>query len=78
MVIFPYHGIVKIIIKALKERLIKLDFSTLKTLPGAIGGGTRDGIIDPISGDVILVLIIEYCLEGRKNLLGLFASHVKK
>ena len=64
----PSCLVAQILLELAEEGIVEKDLSALETLPGAVGTGGGDGVVDPVWGDVFTLFVVEDGLEGRHNL----------
>ena len=51
-----------------EEDFVEEDLAALETLPGAVGAGGGDGVVDPVWRNVLALFVVEDGLEGGDDL----------
>ncbi len=66
----PAGFVAEVRFEGAEEGCVEGDVAALEALPGAVGSGGSDGVVDPVWGDGVGGFVVEDCLEGGDDLGG--------
>lgn len=55
-------------LKSGEELSVEGDFAAFEMLPGAVGSGLGDGVVDPAERNAVGFFVVQDALEGRDHL----------
>lgn len=70
IVLFPALGIAEVGFEVSEEAIVEEDLAAFELLPGAVGGGGGDAVVDVAEGDILALFVVEDGLEGGDDLHG--------
>lgn len=68
VVLFPALRVTEVGLEVSEEAIVEQDLAAFKFLPGTVGGGGGDAVVDVTEGDVLALFIVEDGLEGGDDL----------